>query len=380
VLEEKECDRRMNTTDEHAPSTRRSAPPLKRLVCVVGLALIACDRSGTAVSPDSTNPPVVAARPLPDLGRGVNFGNTLEASPREGDWGLRVSDELFDRARESGAQTIRLPVRFSNYAGVTPPFMLNDSILARVQYAIDAAVSRDMNVVVDLHHYRQLSGESLDPGEPRVDSALVEDRFVAIWRQVAERFRTAPRDRVAFELLNEPNGSMTAQRWNALLRRALTAIRETNPERWVVVGPVEWNSASRLPELSVPADPRLIVTIHNYEPFSFTHQGAEWVQGADAWLGTGCCDAAQVAAIRRPLDQAAQWNATQQRPMWVGEFGAYSRADRTSRVQFTRQMRDEIERRGFAWAYWEFAAGFGFYDPSTRSFRTELRNALFGPN
>ena len=43
--------------------------------------------------------------------------------------------------------------------------------------------------------------------------------------------------------------------------------------------------------LELPADsnqdPNLIVTIHNYEPFHFTHQGAGWVEGGSDWLGTG---------------------------------------------------------------------------------------------
>ena len=29
------------------------------------------------------------------------------------------------------------------------------------------------------------------------------------------------------------------------------------------------------------------------------------------------------------------------------------------------------------WAYWEFAAGFGMYDPNAGAVRVELRDALF---
>jgi endoglucanase len=348
---------------------------------LAALLLLGCGGEPGTPGPVSPDPVVVPpAPPLPQLGRGVNFGNMLEASPREGSWGLRVTEEFFDLAREVGASTIRLPVRFSNYADVSAPFTVSDSILTRVAWAIDNARRRERNIVIDFHHYRQLSGETLDTGEPRVADALVEDRFIAIWEQVATRFRDVDVQHVAFELLNEPNSTMSAARWNALLRRAITAIRRTNPDRWLVVGPVQWNSAFALNELSLPDDPRLIVTFHNYDPFAFTHQGAEWVSGSTAWLGTGCCSATQQAEISAPMDVAVRWNQSQavQRPLWLGEFGAYARGDMAARERYTRLVRDEAERRNIGWAYWELAAGFGFYDPTARLYRVGLRNALYG--
>ena len=34
--------------------------------------------------------------------------------------------------------------------------------MARVDYAVDAALSRAVRVVIDMHHYRQLDGDALD--------------------------------------------------------------------------------------------------------------------------------------------------------------------------------------------------------------------------
>jgi endoglucanase len=39
-------------------------------------------------------------------------------------------------------------------------------------------------------------------------------------------------------------------------------------------------------------------------------------------------------------------------------------------------VRGEAERRGFAWAYWEFGSGFGAYDPEAGAWRDELLRAL----
>jgi endoglucanase len=79
-----------------------------------------------------------------------------------------------------------------------------------------------------------------------------------------------------------------------------------------------------------------------------------------------------------PLNTAKRW-AGSRWPLWLGEFGAYERAPYDSRVRYTRIMRDEAEKRGITWSYWELASGFGIWNPENRTWRTELRDALTGP-
>jgi len=53
-----------------------------------------------------------------------------------------------------------------------------------------------------------------------------------------------------------------------------------------MVGTAEWGGISALSDLDIPdGEQNVIVTVHYYNPFQFTHQGAEWVDGSDAWLG-----------------------------------------------------------------------------------------------
>jgi endoglucanase len=230
--------------------------------------------------------------------------------------------------------------------------------------------------VIDMHHHRQLDGDALDPQEVAVESSALDERFVAMWSQIARHYRGRP-ETVLFELYNEPHGALTAERWNRLLKAALAAVRAVDTTHYVVVGPVQWNSASRLDALALPpTDQRLIVTIHNYEPFAFTHQGADWAGLANSPLTT-CCTPTQKQYLSDALRVASAWRAIWSRPIWVGEFGAYSKAPYASRVEYSRTVRDSMEAHGMTWAYWEFAAGFGIYDPATGTFRTELRDALF---
>lgn len=310
------------------------------------------------------------------IGRGANFGNMLDA-PSEGAWSIRVQDDFFDLVAAAGFQSVRLPVRFSNHAATTADATLDEVFAKRVDHVIDELLKRHLVVVLDMHHYRQLDGDKLDSGEAAVEPAVLQLRFLNLWKQIAERYRDRPANLV-FELYNEPHGALN-NTWNTLAARALSAVRQSNPTRVVVIGPTRWNSADALSSLVLPNDANLIVTVHNYQPFEFTHQGAEWANGAANWLGTRCCSASQQDQLRAPLALAAAWGVRNRYPIYLGEFGAYSKADMASRAAFTRLMRDEAEKRSMSWAYWEFGAGFGVYDPVARVWRLPIKDALLGP-
>ena len=78
-----------------------------------------------------------------------------------------------------------------------------------------------------------------------------------------------------------------------------------------MIGPTSWNSANDLRLLKLPNDANLIATVHDYNPFRFTHQGAEWVNPILP-VGVTCCSAAQEAppATRRQSGHGGEWYST----------------------------------------------------------------------
>ena len=357
-------------------------------------ALAACgsapERLGEAPADALSGYPPLDTAPLPgaspaarqfaaSLRRGVNFGNMLDA-PAEGAWTLRVDDRYIDMVglQDGGhIASVRLPVRWSNHASVDAQARIDPAFMARVDDVVRRLLARGVVVVLDMHHYRQLDGDPLDNGEIAVPDSLVEPRFFALWQQIAEHFRDAPAT-LAFELYNEPHGRITV-RWNDLMSRALRLVRRSNPTRVVIVGPTQWNSARGLATFEMPPDANLVLTVHHYDPFTFTHQGAPWITPAMP-TGVGCCAPQQLADIRGPLDTAQRFGARTGYPVYVGEFGAFETVATVDRNHYTRVMRDEMERRGMTWTYWELAGGFGFFDPIAGAVRPDgLSQALFGP-
>lgn len=213
------------------------------------------------------------------LGRGMNFGDALDA-PREGDWSTGIEASHFRLVAEAGFDHVRLPVSWAGYASTSAPFTIrggNDptidhpdynNIWERVDWAIDQAEANDLMIIINMHHFEDLHAAPL----------LHRDRVIALWEQIATRYANAG-DHVLFELLNEPHGRFTEspELWNDLLVDLLDVVRESNPTRPVLVGPVSYNAVSHIETLEVPDDDYLISSVHIYEPFDFTHQGAVWI-------------------------------------------------------------------------------------------------------
>jgi endoglucanase len=367
---------------EEAPTAQKPASSPQREKAATSLAdYPLMDTLATApVATDAARAAALA------IGRGVNFGNMFDA-PNEGAWDLRAEDRFIALVGNSkpAIQSVRLPVRWSNHASADTQATIDPVFMERVVGVVDKLLARGVVVVLNMHHYRQLDGDTLDYGEAAVpdsaDHALVRMRFLAMWAQIAQRF--AKHDaRLLLEPYNEPHGLLNrqgdgSQPWNDLVSRAVRVIRQTNPMRVLVIGPTHWNSANDLAQLALPHDPNLVLTVHSYEPFTFTHQGAEWVS-PKLPTGVTCCNAAQTQTITQLLDTAQTQAKAKGYPVFVGEFGAYSQAPLASRVNYLSIMRQQMAQRGMPWTYWELAAGFGVYDPVQNQFRPEITQTLYG--
>lgn len=332
------------------------------------------------------------------LGKGVNLGNALEA-PVEGQWG--VQESYFQIIKDGGFGTIRVPIKWSAHASNEPPYTIDETFADRVDWVLDQAQSHGLNAVINMHHYDEIFEA---PDEHR-------ERFLSIWKQLAQRYKDRPLS-VYFEPLNEPHGNLTASTWNDLLAETVKEIRSIDEQHTLVIGTSEWGGIGGLIRLQVPEEEKnAIVTFHYYEPFLFTHQGAEWGGPETStigvtWPGPPASEVEPVEAAKKTawvkrwfeaynteppeknpasreqvmqdLDKAAAWAKENNRPLWLGEFGAYSKTVMASRIRWTEFVRGEAEKRNISWAYWEFGAGFGVYDRERGQWNSGLHKALIG--
>jgi endoglucanase len=283
------------------------------------------------------------------LGRGVNV---LGWDPMWKDpAAARFKPRLFKVIRDGGFQTIRVNLYAFDHMNSA------DWLDPRWLYTLDAVVKQataaGLNVILDEHDYERFG----------VDPDACRPKLLAFWEQIGSRYRNAPRS-VLFEILNEPNGELTPDRWNALLAEALAVIRRSNPTRTVVIGPASYNTYPALGDLQLPEkDHNIIVTVHYYNPLRFTHQGAAWASPEiQAGINIHWGSEADRAVVDQDFDAIAAWGKAHHRPISVGEFGAYDAAPLPDRVAWTSAVARAAEKRGLPWVYWQFEVNFSAYD------------------
>ncbi len=304
------------------------------------------------------------------LGRGINYGNMFEA-PSEQAWGNPWKPEYARMVATLGFKHVRIPIRWepAERSSATLPYTINPAFLNRIKQAVDSALNNGLHAIINMHHHDSLFA----------NPDLRKARFLAQWKQISVFFKDYP-DRLLFELLNEPHGNLTPEKWNIFISDALKTIREDNPSRIVVIGTSEWGGLGGLPYIKLPDDENIILTVHYYNPFQFTHQGASWVGNgteANAWLGTKWNDSeTEREVVQQDFAPLKAFGIKHKIPVHIGEFGAYSKADQKSRVKWTTYLSRYLESLGWSWAYWEFSAGFGIYDPNFRTYKQDLVNAL----
>ncbi|MRH01938.1 cellulase family glycosylhydrolase [Xanthomonas sontii] len=299
------------------------------------------------------------------LGRGVNIlgYDPLWNDPAK----ARFRPPLYRTIRDGGFRTVR--VNLQAFAHMDADNRLDPTWLKTLDTVVDQATAAGLNVILDEHDFHPCAA----------DAAVCRTKLLAFWSQIAPRYRHAPPS-VLFEILNEPNGQMTSAVWNDLLHDALQIIRRDNPTRTVVVGPASSNSFTALDSLRLPDDDaHLLVTVHYYNPFRFTHQGAPWAP-ADIRDHTGVSwgSAADRTKLYGEFDRIAAWAKAHHRQVLLGEFGAYEQAPPADRLAWTVAVVNAAEKRHFAWAYWEFEGSFGAYDIDRGQWVAPLHHALVG--
>jgi endoglucanase len=295
---------------------------------------------------------IASTGPTLPLGKCVNLSNMLEP-PNEGDWGRAFRDDDAANIRAAGFATVRLPVRFAGHADASPPYTIDPAFMARVRHVLETNVAAGLNVILDMHNYDALMA---DPAGQR-------DRFVALWRQVAAAFRDQPGN-VWFELMNEPNNRLDDTTLPATLAPALAAVRASNPDRIVIVGGQSWSGIDSLATLAIPDDPHIVVTFHYYDPFDFTHQGADWISpvlptGRD--FGT----TADNAQLDGALVKVTNFMTRTGRVPFVGEYGAYEGIPQDQRAVYYHTITSAFASIGVQSCAWGYTNTFNLWRDGT---------------
>ncbi len=329
------------------------------------------------------------ANALSGFNVGTNLGGWLSqyATYDHRHFDAFIAEHNLDQIASWGMDHVRLPVDYPIFEDDAKPFVYKQSGFDYVNRCLDWCERHGLNLILDLH---RAPGFTFDSPETcsLFSQPELQERFLALWRELATRLAARTKPQIIFELLNEivlP----AADPWNRLAEQTIRTIREVDRQHWIMVGGNDWNAAWALKDMPVFDDPRTAYTFHFYEPLPFTHQKASWcrelavfekdldypgaIPGLERFLeehGWARKRLDRYAGavmdqefLAQDLEPALDFMRTRNQPLFCGEFGVIDTADRNSRRRWYRDFIELLARHNIGRACWSYKGmNFGLVD------------------
>jgi endoglucanase len=294
------------------------------------------------------------------LGKGFNLSNWLEAFWLEDNYPdvdvYKKSDLVYFKS--IGMKTVRMPMLFEWYSDTNAPYTLHDTHIAYklIDSVIKWTGELGMNLIIDNHHGRDLTDKNYLKEIPRL---------AGMWKQIIKKYEYLDPDRVLFELRNEPENNISNQHLRRVNQAVIDTIRKYNTSHTLIVGANYWNSGGSLILTRPYSDENIIYTFHNYSPHKFTHQGFSWTGLPSGVVFPETDDA--VEKLKKEVTDVKAWSDKYDVPVFLGEFGVGTYADKTSRCNWINAIGAVLAETKIPWAYWDakhYTNAFGFFKQS----------------
>ncbi|MBQ8019354.1 MAG: glycoside hydrolase family 5 protein, partial [Paludibacteraceae bacterium] len=390
-----------------------------------GVAMLASSASAFA---DDTFDLLGQYETVEAMGSGWNLGNTLEANsngtPSETVWGNpQASSALMKLIKNSGFNTIRIPVSYLSKIGSAPDYKIDAAWLSRVKEVVDMALAEDLYVITNIHgdgYHGVTGGWLLCDAQNQTE---IKAKFKAVWQQIATTFKDYD-EHLIFESMNEvfdgtyewqnpgvpyPNAGyyQNINDYNQIFVETVRPISLNNAKRWLLIP--GWNTdidlTSEAKGFKIPEDKyvdrstsgkRLMISVHYYAPWDLcgddTDEGVtRW--GDEAWRqnSSKCTTYGQGAnsesTMSGQFDKLKSWFTSQGYPVVVGEYGtvdktSYDAENSKYTAYWTKTLCENARRVGAVPVLWDnghlsTAKGFATINRATNTVgRTYIVDAI----
>lgn len=334
---------------------------------------------------------VIAFKRAAQLNNGISISwleqtwnnNALKARP------VNASD--FVLLKKLGFKSIRLPVAFEYY--YTQKMALS-KVFTQVDWVLNQCKMQGLKLIID-YHYGKIDDNNY---------ILATNTAASLWKQISLHYLKEDPNQLMYEIYNEPP-PMNPQLWKDAAYNICTAIRQIDKSKTLLIGASNYNSIYELSRFVRLADENIIYSFHFYEPFIFTHQGAEWVGNQVATTGVPFpYDGKKIPqlnfkakgtwgetnyykynkdgnaqALFDKLSIVNNWAQKYDVPIICSEYGVYNKyADPDSRCNYIKTMRTTLKSLKIPGILWDYNTNFSIFagKPSIASLPLCMHEAL----
>jgi endoglucanase len=288
--------------------------------------------------------------------RGFNLLDMFTMGSK-GDW----AEDDFRWMQDFGFDFVRLPCCYRLWIQDGDDYKIHEPMLEKLDRAVELGGKYGMHVSINFHRGPgySVNQEFAEPHNLWKDAEPLK-AFCFHWQMMAKRYKGISKDKLSFDLINEPpnvGDRMSRADHERVVRTAVAAIREVSPDRLVVADGLSWGNEP-IPEV---ADLGIAQSTRAYQPMFISHYGASWVNSRDypapAWPGNDW-------DRKRLEEHYAKWADIARKGVGVhcGEGGAYSKTPHNVVLAWLRDVLEILTGHGIGLAMWNFRGSFGIMD------------------
>jgi len=329
--------------------------------------------------------------------RAQTLDNGVSISWLEQTWNKNILDSNvistsdFRLLKKLGFQCIRVPVAFRHFQTGNS---FDPKLFERIDQILRLCHLYGFKLIICYH-----SG-NLDDNNYTSESQFV----ISLWQKLAKKYYQQSADDLFFELYNEPP-HMNPDIWQNASIEIIKAVRAVDKKRTFIIGASNYNSIYELSRTTPLNDENIIYTFHFYEPFFFTHQGAEWVGDQTATTGVpfpynavtfpalnpkakntwGETNYYQYRtdgneqSVKDKLQIVKNWGIKYNVPLLCGEYGVYNKyADPDSRCRYIKAVRQTLKAIQIPGILWDYNGNFSIFEgkPSLANLPDCMKDAI----
>jgi len=289
-----------------------------------------------------------------------------------GQRGRTFPEADFEWMAKWGFDFARLPLSYWAWSSPHDWMKIDPEAIAPVDQAIEFGRRYGIHINLNLHRIPGycVNGRELEPyklfDSPRSSMERALEAALHHWRFFAERYRNIPAAHLSFDLLNEPPFMADQSRYLEIARALIGAIRESSPDRIIVVDGAD---IGQTPVLGL-LDEGIVQSTRGYLPKMVSHYTATWVPHREfesfdkpTWP---MLDQHGVLWDREKLrhELIDTWKPLVDRgaPIHVGEWGCYTRTPHAACLGWMGDLLALWKEAGWGWSMWNLRGDFGILD------------------
>jgi endoglucanase len=313
--------------------------------------------------------PASAAVAQPIIPRWRGFNLTELAS---GHRGQLYQESDFEWMAEWGFNFVRLPCSYWTWSDKSDWTTIDEKAVVPLDRAVALGRQYGIHVNICLHRLPGycVNGAELERfqlfGGSQESMMLALEAAVHQWRFLAERYKSASRNELSFDLLNEPPFMSDHSRYIEIARTLISCIRETSPDRLIFVDGAD---IGQTPVFGL-VDQAVVQSTRGYLPKMISHYTATWVPPNEfeslampTWPMT---DSHGIEWNRDKLRQEllSKWQVLSRLgvPVHVGEWGCLNKTPHDVCLSWMDDLLTLWKEANWGWAIWNLRGPFGIVD------------------